>query len=334
MAGGLALFGVTLCTVATIPFGLIGAHSSIFGLSVAMFVRGIGIGFGFLPAMAAAFASLDRSELSSATPQLNVIQRVGGSIGTAVLAVVLQRALVGVHTRERRGRGVRDRVLGIDRADRRRDHPVRDPHACRAPGPRGEACSGRRAGRDAGGGDRGVTTAEGPLAAPGDVVGEREQSDPAQHVARSFKRAMAAVRRLRGRETHRPGELTDAQYSLLFCLRDESQMSLRDLADAADLSPASVTEMLDGLAAAGLVERHRSDRDRRVVFTSLTDSGRGLVEERRARFEPRFRSAMEGFSEHDLLVAASVLDRLRDLFEELADERRDDRAADKLVADP
>src|ERR1700751_5088398 len=63
-----------------------------------MYVRGIVIGFGFLPAMAAAFASLKRSELASATPQLNVIQRVGGSIGTALLAVVLQRALTGVHT--------------------------------------------------------------------------------------------------------------------------------------------------------------------------------------------------------------------------------------------
>ena len=50
--------------------------------------------------MAAAFASLKRSELPSATPQLNVLQRVGGSIGTAVLAVVLQRALTGVHTLE------------------------------------------------------------------------------------------------------------------------------------------------------------------------------------------------------------------------------------------
>jgi MFS family permease len=95
--GGLALFGVLLCTVATVPFGLISANSSIFGLSVAMFVRGIGIGFGFLPAMAAAFAALERSELPSATPQLNVIQRVGGSIGTAILAVVLQRSLVGAH---------------------------------------------------------------------------------------------------------------------------------------------------------------------------------------------------------------------------------------------
>ena len=60
-----------------------------------MFVRGMGIGFAFMPAMAAAFASLERSELSDATPQLNVLQRVGGSIGTAVLAVVLQRALAG-----------------------------------------------------------------------------------------------------------------------------------------------------------------------------------------------------------------------------------------------
>ncbi len=151
--------------------------------------------------------------------------------------------------------------------------------------------------------------------------GQREQSDAAEQVARSFKRAMAAVRRLRGRETHRPGELTDAQYSLLFCLRDESRMSVRDLAYAADLSPASVTEMLDGLAGAGLVERRRSDRDRRVVLTRLTEDGRGLVEERRARFEPRFRAAIEGFSEHDLLVASSVLERLRDFFEELADER-------------
>jgi MFS family permease len=96
--GPIALFGVTLCTVATIPFGLIGAHSSILGLSVAMFVRGMGIGFAFMPAMAAAFSSLKRSELSDATPQLNVVQRIGGSIGTAVLAVILQRALVGAHT--------------------------------------------------------------------------------------------------------------------------------------------------------------------------------------------------------------------------------------------
>ena len=80
-----------------------------------MFLRGMGIGFAFMPAMTAAFASLERSELPDATPQLNVLQRVGGSIGTAVLAVVLQRALVGAHTLAGAGGGVRDGVLGLGR---------------------------------------------------------------------------------------------------------------------------------------------------------------------------------------------------------------------------
>jgi EmrB/QacA subfamily drug resistance transporter len=99
MGGGvLALFGVLLTTIATIPFGLIGAHTSIVWLCVAMLVRGMGIGLAFMPAMTAAFAALERNELADATPQLNVLQRVGGSLGTAVLAVVLQRALAGTHT--------------------------------------------------------------------------------------------------------------------------------------------------------------------------------------------------------------------------------------------
>jgi EmrB/QacA subfamily drug resistance transporter len=96
--GAIALIGVLITAVGTIPFGLIGAHTSTVWLSIVLFLRGTGIGFGFMPAMTAAFASLERSELSDATPQLNVLQRVGGSLGTAVLAVVLQRALVGAHT--------------------------------------------------------------------------------------------------------------------------------------------------------------------------------------------------------------------------------------------
>jgi EmrB/QacA subfamily drug resistance transporter len=95
--GPLALAGVIVTTLATIPFGFIGAHTSILGLSLAMFVRGLGVGLAFMPAMSAAFASLRPSELADATPQLNVLQRVGGSIGTAVLAVVLSRALIGTH---------------------------------------------------------------------------------------------------------------------------------------------------------------------------------------------------------------------------------------------
>jgi EmrB/QacA subfamily drug resistance transporter len=96
--GALALMGVFLTTVFTLPLALIGAHTSIVFLLAMMFMRGVGIAFAFVPTMTAAFASLKTSELSDATPQLNVIQRVGGSIGTAILAVVLDRSLAHAHS--------------------------------------------------------------------------------------------------------------------------------------------------------------------------------------------------------------------------------------------
>jgi MarR family transcriptional regulator, organic hydroperoxide resistance regulator len=135
-------------------------------------------------------------------------------------------------------------------------------------------------------------------------------------VGRAFKGAMAALRRLRGRETHQPGELTFAQYGLLFGLSDGSAKSSRDLALLADISPATAAEMLDLLAAAGLVDRTRSDEDKRIVLTSLTDRGRELIEERRRRHEPRWSAAMSEFTDEELLTAARVLDAIRGVFDE------------------
>ncbi len=142
--------------------------------------------------------------------------------------------------------------------------------------------------------------------------------DSASELGRSFRRAMAAVRRLRGRETRRGGELSDAQYGLLFGLCEHDELSSGELALAADLSPATATEMLDGLVAAGLVKRRRSERDRRVVLISLTERGSALIDERRARYEPLWRATLAEFSDQELLAAAAVLERLRGMFDELA----------------
>ena len=57
-------------------------------------------------------------------------------------------------------------------------------------------------------------------------------------------KALVAVRRMRGRETHRPGQLSYAQFGLLFGLAGTSGCSARALADHADLSPATVTRCM------------------------------------------------------------------------------------------
>jgi DNA-binding MarR family transcriptional regulator len=139
---------------------------------------------------------------------------------------------------------------------------------------------------------------------------------PHEHLGRSFKAAMAAVRRLRGRETQKPGALSNAQYGLLFGLAGAcGEMSSKDLADAADLTPATVTQMLDSLETHGFVTRVRSERDKRVVVPTLTQRGEEVIAEHRARVEPRWRAALAEFSDDELLTTAAVLDRLREYFE-------------------
>jgi DNA-binding MarR family transcriptional regulator len=172
-----------------------------------------------------------------------------------------------------------------------------------------------------------MTAVKGASAAPERDFRPRFNSHPAlEELGKSFKAAMVAVRRLRGRETHRVGELSYAQYGLMFALADCGSRSTREIATAADLSSATVTQMLDSLENAGLVERARSPEDRRVVLTSLTDRGRALVDARRSEFEERWRTATEGFSDEELETAAAILDRLASLFDELAQYRDTDPA--------
>ena len=51
-----------------------------------------------MPAMTAAFSVLPREKVNDASPQLTVLQRVGGSLGTAILAVVLEGQINTAHT--------------------------------------------------------------------------------------------------------------------------------------------------------------------------------------------------------------------------------------------
>jgi hypothetical protein len=62
-------------------------------LSIALFVIGLGLGATIMPAMAVAYQAVPREAMAQATSAINVIQRVAGSIGTALLAVVLQRQI-------------------------------------------------------------------------------------------------------------------------------------------------------------------------------------------------------------------------------------------------
>jgi EmrB/QacA subfamily drug resistance transporter len=97
-AGRTSLIGGLILAVATIPFVLVTASTPFPVIGVAMLVRGVGVGLAIMPAMTAAFSVLTREQVNDASPQLTVLQRVGGSLGTAIIAVVLQGHIEHAHT--------------------------------------------------------------------------------------------------------------------------------------------------------------------------------------------------------------------------------------------
>jgi EmrB/QacA subfamily drug resistance transporter len=97
-AGMTAVIGSLITLVATVPFVLLGADTSFLLIAAAMIFRGFGIGMSIMPAMTAAYGVLTPDQVTHATPQLTTLQRVGGSMGTAVLTVVLQSHLEAAGT--------------------------------------------------------------------------------------------------------------------------------------------------------------------------------------------------------------------------------------------
>ncbi len=137
-------------------------------------------------------------------------------------------------------------------------------------------------------------------------------------LGKAFRRVFRSLRRLRGRDTHLVGsEVSHAQMELLIELSEQGPLSAGDLAAAAQLTPATVTQMLDHLAASGHVERTRSDSDRRVVVSCLTDQGEAKVHAKRMVWQARWESTLADVDAEDLRVTARVLERLNAVFEDV-----------------
>ena len=81
-------------------------------------------------------------------------------------------------------------------------------------------------------------------------------------------------------------QLSLPQYRILILLA-EGKEAASALADKLAVSRPSVTGVVDGLVARGLVERHQLPDDRRRVGHDLTDKGRRLLERADAEVERR-----------------------------------------------
>jgi EmrB/QacA subfamily drug resistance transporter len=89
--GRVATIGTVVVAASTLPLAWLTDHSSYWFITSVMFCRGLGTALAGMPLMAAALVRIASAKSSDATAQLFVLQRVGGSLGTALFVVVLER---------------------------------------------------------------------------------------------------------------------------------------------------------------------------------------------------------------------------------------------------
>lgn len=113
-------------------------------------------------------------------------------------------------------------------------------------------------------------------------------------------------RRLSKEEATRIG-VTPTQLSVLKLLQEIGDLSLGTLSKQIRAHNSTVTGIVDRMETAGLVERARSDEDRRVWIIRLTAAGRKIAE--RARVSPwdLLRHALGELSVGDQEKLTSVL---------------------------
>jgi len=87
--------------------------------------------------------------------------------------------------------------------------------------------------------------------------------------------------------------LTEAQFNVLFALKYKKRdITQSELGKRMMVSRASVTSVLDNMEEKDLVKRNGVPKNRRIYHVSLTDRGRGLIDEVEPVYRARVHEAM------------------------------------------
>ncbi|MGQ9457012.1 MAG: MarR family winged helix-turn-helix transcriptional regulator [Anaerolineae bacterium] len=116
----------------------------------------------------------------------------------------------------------------------------------------------------------------------------------------------------RRRFTHDLGELglTMPQFVTLNVLHASgSPCPMGALADTVDQCSATMTGIVDRLVRLGLVERRRSEADRRSVLVGLTPAGKTLLRRAKEQRQERMRKVLAHFAPEERKVIVRLLQK-------------------------
>jgi MarR family transcriptional regulator, 2-MHQ and catechol-resistance regulon repressor len=141
---------------------------------------------------------------------------------------------------------------------------------------------------------------------------EREAKDRVTDSLRTYVKLLRAGKAVLARvEPLLAAEgLTPTQLGVLEAILHKGPLTQRQLVRKVLTSAGNLTDVIDKLAARGLVSRERSETDRRSVTVGLTPAGRQLIEDLFPRHASDIAAAMASLSAAELQTLGVLLRKL------------------------
>lgn len=117
-------------------------------------------------------------------------------------------------------------------------------------------------------------------------------------------------------------DLTIAQLKSLIFICNREQTNFRELSRALDVTPSVVTGIVDRLVLHGMVNRTSSVEDRRIQWLTVTDKGKGILENIRQKNIGEITQILESLSHEDLSSLVNGFSALLKAAEEYARTNR------------
>lgn len=149
-----------------------------------------------------------------------------------------------------------------------------------------------------------------------------EQPDQYLIILKQIRRLSRALD-VQSRHIDRQVGLTLPQLIVLRALGEMGEVTSRALSARAGISPPTVVGILDKLEAKGLIERYRSQKDRRIVHAHLTARGRAALQSAPDPLGARISGGFNALSPQERAIVVSGLSLLGEMAAVDADGQSD-----------
>ncbi|RLQ96634.1 MarR family winged helix-turn-helix transcriptional regulator [Falsibacillus albus] len=119
-------------------------------------------------------------------------------------------------------------------------------------------------------------------------------------------------------------DLTNDQHYILRYIEKKEVCTSTELAEVFEVKKSAITAIINRMWEKGLIQRNRDEKDRRVIYLTLSDEGKELFEKTETRIHKLVEHLIKQFDQHEIEQFIRTYEKLEHVIAESKDFQLED----------